>query len=213
MGGEIDEKFSDGRDDGTEITTWDRDDVLDQISCERDGFDLEELRAERVVRESIWREAPAYHGLAPEAWPGLTWNWDFSAKAQRYVYDGLPPPKFKAAHPNGLRLGWVLVEQFDTKLSHFNRRNGISELWALGDESKLAKAIAYARQGRPLTPPMVAPLPTEKADRATEVYLVGGNHRYTVAKFSGLIELPIYVEPELADAVAAIIPVRWEDPV
>jgi len=59
---------------------------------------------------------------------------------------------------------------------------------------------------------MVAPLSTKRADRATEVYLVGGNHRYTVAKFSGLVELPIYVEPELADEVAAIIPVRWEDP-
>ena len=112
MHGEIDENFPGGLDDGTAMAPGEMEDLLDQVICERDGFDLEEMRAERAVRECIWEEAQAYRGLAPEAWPGLTWNWDFSAKAQRYVYDGLPPPKFTAAHPNGLRLGWVLIKQF-----------------------------------------------------------------------------------------------------
>ena len=39
--------------------------------------------------------------------------------------------------------------------------------------------------------------------------LGGGNHRYTVAKFSGQIELPIYVAPKEAETVSAIVTVRW----
>jgi hypothetical protein len=186
-------------------------DLLDQLICERDGFDLHEMRAERVVREGVQAESEAYRGLMPDAWPVLNWNWDLSAKGQRYAYDGMPPPSFAEAHPEGLRLGWVRVEEVDAKLSHVNRRNGLDELWELGDQGKLADAIAYSRQGHPLTPPMVAPLPTEGGAPDTEVYLVGGNHRYTVAKFSGLVEIPIYVDPRLAAAVAAIVSIRWAD--
>lgn len=210
MQAEDDEIFPEGGDVGA-VPDSEMSDLLDQLLCEQHGFDLEEMRAERVVRESVQEEAEAYLGLMPETWPALAWRWDFSAKAQRYVYDGMAPPNFVAAHPEGLRLGWVRVEQFDAKLSHFNRRNGLEELWEVGDQRKLAYAIAYSRQGRPLTPPMVAPLRTGKDERATEFYLVGGNHRYTVAKFSGLVDLPIYVDPELADAVVAIVPVRWAD--
>jgi hypothetical protein len=206
---ETDEKFPEGWGDNT--SNIDMDDLLDQLICELDGFDLEEMRAERVVRASVQEEAEGYFGLLPDAWPALNWNWDFSAKGQRYVYDGMPPPGFAAAHPAGLRLGWVRVDQFDARLTHFNRRNGLGELWELGSQSKLAEAIAYCRQGHPLTPPGVAPARTENGEVATEVCLVGGNHRYTVAKFSGLANLPIYVDPRLADAVAAIVPVRWAD--
>lgn len=206
---ETDEEFPEGRGDNT--SSIDMGDLRDQLICERDGFDLEEMRAERVVRAGVQEEAEGYLGLLPHAWPALNWNWDFSAKGQRYVYDGMPPPSFAAAHPAGLRLGWVQVEQFDAQLAHFNRRNGLGELWELGSESKLAQAIAYCRQGHPLTPPGVAPARSESSAVATEVCLVGGNHRYTVAKFSGLVNLPIYVDPKLADAVAAIVPVRWAD--
>ena len=209
MQDETDETLPDGWDAGA--APGEMEDLLDQLICERDGFDLEEMRAERAVRELVRNESEAYLSLMPESWPPITWNWDFSAKAQRYVHDGASPRNFAASHPSGLRLGWVRIEQFDAKLSHFNRRDGLGELWEVGDQRKLAEAIAYGRQGRPLTPPMVAPLGTEKAESATEVYLVGGNHRYTVAKFSGVVDLPIYVDPEVADAVAAIVPVRWAD--
>ena len=206
---ETDETFPDGWDEGG--APGEMEDLLDQLIAERDGFDLGEMRAERAVREHVQQESEAYLGLMPEAWPALTWNWDFSAEAQRYVHDGASPRNFAASYPAGLRLGWVRIEQFDAKLSHFNRRDGLGELWEVGDQRKLADAIAYSRQGRPLTPPMVAPLRTDKGGCAIEVYLVGGNHRYTVAKFSGVVDMPIYVDPELADAVAAIVPVRWAD--
>lgn len=212
MQADQDELFPDGwGDNGGEEAGAEMSDLLDQLLCEQHGFDLGEMCAERVVREGVQEEAEAYLGLMPEAWPELAWRWDFSAKAQRYVYDGISPPNFATAHPEGLRLGWVHVDDFDAKLCHFNRRNGLGELWEVGDQRKLAEAIAYCRQGHPLTPPMVAPVRMENGEKATEVYLVGGNHRYTVAKFSGLVELPIYVDPELADAVAALVPVRWAD--
>jgi len=212
MRDEKDDLFPEGWVDDTGTVGHDEmGDLLDQLICERDGFDLEEMRAERVVREGVREEAEAYLRLMPEKWPALNWNWDFSAKAQRYVFDGMPPPRFTAAYPAGLRLGWVQVVPFDAKLSNFNRRNGLDELWALGDQGKLAEAIAYIRRRHPLTPPMVAPVQIAGGPAAREVYLVGGNHRYTVAKFSGLVDLPIYVDRKHAAEVSAIVPVRWAD--
>lgn len=207
---ETDEEFPEGWGDNT--SSAEMSDLLDELLCEQHGFDLNEMRAEGVVRAGVQEEAEAYLGLTPEAWPELAWRWDFSAKGQRYVYDGMSPPNFAAAHPAGLRLGWVRVDDFDAKLCRFNRRNGLGELWEVGDQRKLAQAIAYCRQGHPLTPPMVAPVRAEAGVRVAELYLVGGNHRYTVVKFSGLADMPIYVDPELAPAVAKIVPVHWVDP-
>lgn len=206
---EMDEKFPEGW--GDKGTSEEMEDLVDQLLCEEEGLDLVAMRAERLARAGVQEESEAYVGLMPDAWPTLSWNWDFSVGGQRYVYDGMAPSSFAAAHPAGLRLGWVRVEQFDAKLAHFNRRNGVSELWELGSQSKLAQAIAHCRRGHPMTPPGVALAWAEIGARATEVCLVGGNHRYTVAKFSGLVDLPIYVDPKLADAVATIVPVRWAD--
>jgi hypothetical protein len=153
MRDETDDLFPDGWRDNTDTVGSDEmEDLRDQLICERHGFDLEEMRAERVVREGVREEAETYLRLTPEKWPALNWNWDFSAKAQRYVYDGMPPPSFTAAYPAGLRLGWVQVVPFDAKLSYFHRRNGLDELWALGDQGKLAEAIAYNRRGHPFNP-------------------------------------------------------------
>jgi len=207
---ETDDEFPEGW--GDKASSGEMEDLLDQMLCEEEGLDLAEMRAEGVAHAGVQEESDAYLGLMPDAWPALSWNWDFSARGQRYVYDGMPPSSFAAAHPAGLRLGWVQVEQFDARLSRFNRRNGLGELWELGSQSKLAQAIAYCRRGHPVTPPGVGLAWAEDGEVATEVCLVGGNHRYTVAKFSGLVDLPIYVDPTLADAVAAIVPVRWVDP-
>ena len=58
-------------------------------------------------------------------------------------------------------------------------------------------AIAYIRRGKPIAPPLVIPTAAEKP-----IGLGGRNHRYRVAKFSGKIELPIYVDQKKAERIA-----------
>jgi hypothetical protein len=168
-----------------------------------DGEDLDVHRAQRLEHEEIAEEAERYRLVSPSEWPSLEFNWDFSADAQRFTLDGCKPDSFAKCFPLGLRLGWVSLPEFDAKLSLRNRRE-LAELWDVGDQGKLAMAIAYIRRGKPITPPLVTPIPAEK-----QVCLGGGNHRYTVAKFSGQVELPIYVNPEEAEKIAAIVTIRW----
>lgn len=63
------ETLPDGWDAGA--TPGEMGDLLDQLICKRDAFDLEEMRAERAVRELVRNESRAYLGLMPESWPPL----------------------------------------------------------------------------------------------------------------------------------------------
>lgn len=177
--------------------------TMEEALAVMDGEDLEVHRAQRVERDEIAEEAERYRLVSPTEWPSLEFNWDFSVEAQRYTLDGCKPDSFTKYFPRGLQLGWVSLQEFDSNLSFQNRRK-LSELWTVGDEGKLAMAIAYIRKGKPITPPLVAPIEGQR-----QVCLGGGNHRYTVAKFNGQIELPIYVDPKEAEAVSAIVTVRW----
>jgi hypothetical protein len=90
-------------------------------------------------------------------------------------------------------------------LCHFSRRDGLEELWSLGTPSRLAYLIAYLAHGLPISPPLVKPL------RSNEFALQGGHHRYAVAKAKKIESLPIYVEPQNANAVERIVRVNWKD--
>ena len=167
------------------------------------GHDLHVFRAERIECDMIAKDAKRYKRIDPSEWPSLDFNWDFSPEAQRFALDGCTAECFAKDYPRGLRLGWAVLEEFDAKLSRQNRRDR-DELWDVGDEDKLTWAIEYIRRGKPITPPLVAALTQNE-----QVCLVGGNHRYTVAKFSSQSELPIYVDPDEAEAVNALVTVRW----
>lgn len=110
---------------------------------------------------------------------------------------------FRNRTPHGLRLGWVGVADFDSKLCHFNRRDE-NELWSIGSATKLARAIAYLRRGLPITPPLVAPVKGKD-----ELHFQGGNHRYAALKAAGHeTAFPIYVASEDFETVARIVTVK-----
>ena len=174
-----------------------------EVSAALNGKDLNIFRAEQLERQNIALEAERYRNLDPSEWPVLKFEWDFSNDAQRFTLDGYEPDSFATLYPQGLRLGWVALDQFDAKLSIQSRRE-LPELWTVGDQGKLVMAIEYIHKGKPITPPLVVPL-----SKANQICLIGGNHRYTVAKFSKQISLPFYAAPEDAEAISAIITTRW----
>ncbi|NOT11051.1 MAG: ParB N-terminal domain-containing protein [Methylococcaceae bacterium] len=173
------------------------------------GEDLETYRfnVEQCTRLSL--EAKHYIDLQPADWPQLTFNWDLSAESQRFSLDGngVKLPNFQLRYPEGFILGWVDLKEFDDKLCHFSRREGIQELWELGSKLKLAYVIAYLANGLPITPPLVMPEPGNNY----EVRVQGGHHRYAAAKATGLAVIPIYVEHCNRKEVTRIVPVHWND--
>lgn len=166
------------------------------------GGDLNLHRAEQSKNMEVEEEARNYMNMDPSEWPSLKFKWDFRKEAQRFALDGIDLETFVSDYPQGLSLGWVLLSDFDEKLDCYNRRE-LKDLWTVGDRDKLCKAIAYIRRGELITPPLVVPL----LDR-NRVCLAGGNHRYTVAKFSGQEKIPIYFDTNDAGAISAIVPVR-----
>lgn len=91
---------------------------------------------------------------------------------------------------------------FDKVLCHFNRREE-GELWKVGDSGKLAFLIVYLSENKPISPPFIKP------NNHSEIYFVGGNHRYAIAKALGEDEIPIYVVHSDKDAISKLLPVRW----
>ncbi len=100
--------------------------------------------------------------------------------------------------------GMVNLDEFDRHLTSFNRRVDINDLWKYGNPSKLCYVLAYLEKGLPITPPLVS-VANE------ELCLSGGNHRYAAAKFSGQMQLPIYVEHANLKLVETLVQVTWRD--
>ncbi len=168
-----------------------------------DGQDLSVYRAEQVELAEITKEAEHHMFTAPSKWPSLEFNWDLGLDARRFTLDGCNPENFTKHFPQGLLLGWVELKDFDAKLSPQNWR-AYKDLWTAGDPKKLARVIEYIRRGKSITPPLAAPL-SEK----NQVCLVGGNHRYTVAKFTNQHLLPLYVDPDKIEEISTIVTIDW----
>ncbi len=179
--------------------------TLEEWLAEQDGISIESFRADAELRSRISSLAESHLRKRPSDWPILTFNWDLSSESQHFALDGCKPDAFSKAYPVGLIAGQVEMRLFDAALCHFNRRDDLEELWECGFESKLAYLIAYLAEGLPITPPLVAVTPQN------EICFVGGNHRYTAAKFSGQKTLFIYAERSTANAIDQLVPVQWVD--
>jgi hypothetical protein len=174
----------------------------DELFAQMDGVSVEEYRQHRELRAHLVSRSKPYINSPPEEWPPLRFFWDLKRSSQRFAFDGQKQPEFDECYPDGLRLGYVDVAAFDLRLCHFNRR-ATHEIWKVGFVSKLAEMIVYLEEGRPITPVAVGVTPQN------ELYLMGGNHRYTALKFHGVERMPIYVVPGSEANVETLVAVDW----
>jgi|688.fasta_scaffold1131354_1 hypothetical protein len=160
--------------------------TIEEALASLKGISVDEYRREKEFKNEIRTRGESFRNKPPSEWPKLTFNWDYTKAAQCHVYDGMSIDKFDQYYPEGLMAGTVNLTEFDIRLTRFNRRDDINDLWKLGNPSKLCYVLAYLEKGLPITPPLVS-VANE------ELCLSGGNHRYAAAKFSGQMQLPIYV--------------------
>jgi hypothetical protein len=170
-----------------------------------DGEDLFLHRERAALRALLQIEAAEYVDKPASLWPALVFNWDLSRSSQRFSLDGTSEATFEAAYPDGFKLGWVELLDFDKRLCHFSRRDGSSELWELGTKSKLAYLLAYLSHGHPISPPLVKPVIND------EFIFQGGHHRYAIAKASGVKSMPIHVHPRDQTRISELTTVQWSD--
>ena len=167
------------------------------------GENLEEYREKAALRKRILEASQKYVDSPVDGWPKIKINWDVSKGSQRHCFDGVSIEEFSKYHPSGLLLGYVELKEFDNKLCHFSRRD-TGELWELGSPSKLAYLIVYLSEGHPISPPV--PKPVDKG----EIILMGGHHRYAIAKAIGEDKIPICIYPEHKSRIDERINVKWK---
>jgi hypothetical protein len=183
---------------------FDIENAIDQIHAAKAGQTIEEYRKEKAKRARISEQSKKYIGRPSSEWPEIFFNWDISKEGQRHSLDRTNQKDFAENYPEGFLLGYVLLENFDTKLCHYSRRDD-GELWEVGFEDKLAFLIVYLSENRKISPPLVKPLDTR------EVIFNGGHHRYAIAKELGLKRIPIYIKPEYKAEIDVILDVEWEN--
>jgi hypothetical protein len=177
--------------------------TIQEALAELEGTSLEEHRREEAHKAMIRARGENFRLRPPSEWPQLAFNWDLSQGSQYYVYDACKYEEFARLHSDGLALGYVDLSEFDARLCHFNRRHNLDELWKRGNASKLCYVLAHLEAGLPITPPLVSVVPEG-------LCFAGGNHRYSAAKFSGEMLLPIYVESANVKAVQALVNITWK---
>ncbi len=168
--------------------------TIEEVVGLLDGENLQEIRSRQNLREEIQLEANTYRNTSPSSWPIAAINWDVSLESQRFSFDGCSYLDFKKNHPDGFLLGWVKLAEMDRKLTEYCHRTDW-QLWEVGDPGKLAFVIAHAARRLPISPPLIAPFGCD------QVYFVGGNHRYAMARALKLEKIPVYLDRNHLDAI------------
>ncbi|MGP9491009.1 hypothetical protein [Psychrobacter sp. AOP7-B1-24] len=175
---------------------------MDEVFAAIAGETLEIHQEKYKLSSRISSEASHYMETDSSDWPPITFNWDLSEEGGRFSLDGENELSFKTQYPEGLILGKVKLDALDKKLCHFSRRDE-GELWTVGSKSSLAYLIVYLSEKRPISPPLVKP------HLMGEVMLMGGHHRYAIAKEIGEKYIPIYVEPKYRKEIDKLMEIDW----
>jgi len=162
-----------------------------------DGWDLEQYRKLGEIRLGLQDKVRNLENLPVDEWPLFDIHWDLNPENFRFAFDGVSPKQYAKNYPDGLRLCWVLQSEFYGNLCHYNKRSP-EELWELGFTHKLASVIAYCSEGHSLTPVVAKPHP----NFASEVLLLGGNHRYAMINALEIKVIPLLIQYEDYDEMS-----------
>lgn len=187
--------------------------ILDVIAAKNSGQTIEEFRSSKNRHDSLTSKAVQIRGAPPSKWPTLIFNWDLTINGRIYSFDSpvfLPNEvdtysarkKWKESFKE-FKLGWVSLEEMDSCLCNYSRRDGLKELWEVGNSFKLAYVVAHISEGFPISPPVIKPTSND------EIILIGGHHRYAAAKAVGEKRIPIYCNSTNKIKVGHLLNIEW----
>jgi len=155
------------------------------------GETLDDHRAGAALRAELDERAKQYVSTSANEWPEMEFQWDLAPSSARRSLDGCSVEEFARSYPHGVKYGWVSLRDLDQVLCRASQVS-VAEQWQVRDPGKLAHAIVYIAGGNPISPPLIAPV---KGATPSQVYLVGGNHRYAVALAKNLPQIPVCFDP------------------
>jgi hypothetical protein len=162
-----------------------------------EGLTPEQARAQTAEKARINANAANLVDKPVEDWPEFQIQWDLSSSSFYWALDGARP---SGLDKRDLTIRWCALRDLDAVLTDQSRR-GPDELWSVGDALKLARVLVHCSEGRALTPPWILPM-----DGA--IGLVGGNHRLAVCRAKRVPKVPVLLERQHLNLIAAILPLH-----
>lgn len=158
-------------------------------------------REEKVMYEKCGSK---YIGTDANEWPKLDINWDLNQDNFHLSLDGVSADKFTEDYSEGLLIGKTLIEDIYENLFYNSKIRDCNDFWKLCAKGKACGIIGRCLAKKPITPPMITPY-------NGTLIIVGGNHRFNVARLSGAIEIYFITPKESQNEFIEILPsVAWK---
>lgn len=175
----------------------------EELIIEMNDEDVDEWSRHTETRLRLATIADSYLDKPIEQWPRFSINWDLSCEGMRYALDGVTADQFSNSYPSGLLVRWVDLNDLNEALCPFNKR-ARAETWEVGFKDKLARVIAWASDGQPLTPIFLG---LNKA-LGNKLKLEGGNHRYAMINAMNLTPIPVLLEESSISEIEKLVFLR-----
>ena len=131
--------------------------------------------------------------------PELNICWDLSADNFIKALDGSCEDEFNSSYPNGFAIGKVEVSKIYELLEGSLKIYDSCDLWKTADKSKTLEVIKNWHKGVALTPPLLS------ISYNNLISIVGGNHRFNVARIYGEGTVIFLVPLEIKDNISCML--------
>jgi len=173
----------------------------DEYQLDLSNEELVLYRKEKELRERILNDSYQYKDLAIKEWPVIKINWDIRYSSQKFSLDRDESSEFSKHHPDGFLLGYVNLNEVDKRLGICSFRE-VEDVWKVGSSEKLSALIVYLSEGREVSPPFLCVY-------EDSLVIMGGNHRYTIAKCIGVENIPIHFKIQEKFKIDEMLNVKW----
>ncbi|MBJ3590222.1 hypothetical protein JGC56_03460 [Salmonella enterica subsp. enterica serovar Saintpaul] len=145
-----------------------------------------------------------YKGMTAEKWPKLYIEWDLKPENFHHSLDGEDADSVSQNYKNGFSIGKASTKDIYGKLFSNCIVRDSNDFWAVCDKRKACGVLGRWKEKELITPPLIKP-------HNDTLIIVGGNHRFNVARLAGAEAITFITPTEYMDEINSIIPtVSWQ---
>ncbi|MEM8351241.1 hypothetical protein Q4R91_12140 [Morganella morganii] len=163
----------------------------------------EEFILERQKRYIFEEVGSKYKGKNAKEWPEFNIQWDLTPDNFYLSLDGESAESVSESYNKGFSLGKVATNDIYENLFYNCKLTNSEDFWSTCIASKACGVLGRWLKNELITPPLIKPY-------EGNLLIIGGNHRFNVARLAGA-EIIYFITPyECKDEIIAIIPsVVW----
>ncbi|MEQ5184501.1 hypothetical protein ABN222_08230 [Providencia alcalifaciens] len=154
---------------------------------------------ERKQKVKYENEGRIYEGRPSKDWPKLNVRWNLNKTDFYRSLDGENTESIEQHYPNGFFVATALTKDIHDNLCYASKVFDSNDFWSVCNVRKACGVIGRWMNNELITPPVIVPF-------ENTLVLVGGNHRFNVARLAGEKYITFIVPSEKKDETSLIIP-------